>query len=69
MRILGENNSCRQRYLYNCKCFFYENPNSKNKVYDKVAGNDYIGSMKKAIESESPTKKKLNVLLYLWQMN
>jgi hypothetical protein len=25
--------------------------------------------MKKAIEGESPTKKKLNVLLYLWQMN
>ena len=41
----------------------------ENKVHGKVAWSDYIGSMKKAIEVESPTKKKLNVLLYLWQMN
>ena len=58
MRILGENNSCEKRYLYNCKCFSYENPDLENKVYDKVACSDYIGSIKKAIEVESPTKKK-----------
>ena len=57
MRILGENNSCRQRYLYNCKYFSYENPDPKNKVNDKVACIDYIGSIKKAIEVVSPTKK------------
>ena len=58
MRILGENNSCQQCYLYNCKCFSYENPDPENKVYGKVACSDYTGSMKKAIEVESPTKKK-----------
>ena len=58
MRILGENNSCRQRYLYNCKCFSNENLDPKNKVHGKVACSDYIGSMKNAIEVESPTKKK-----------
>ena len=58
MRILKENNSCRQRYLCNYKCFSYENPDLENKVHDKVACSDYIGSMKKAIEVESPTKKK-----------
>ena len=58
MRVLGENNSCRQRYLYNCKHFSYENPDLENKVHGKVAYNDYIRSMKKAIEVESPTKKK-----------
>ena len=58
MRILGENNSCRQCYLYNCKCFSYENLDPENKVYGKVACSDYIGSMKKTIEVESPTMKK-----------
>ena len=58
MRILGENNICRQRYLYNCKCFSYENLDPKNKVHGKVVCSDYVGSMKKAIEGESPTKKK-----------
>ena len=57
MRILGENNSCRQHYLYNYKCFSFENPDSENKVHGKVACSDYIGSMKKAIEVVSPTKK------------
>ena len=64
MRILRENNSCRQRYLYNCKCFSYENLNPKNKVHGKVACSDYIGSMKKAIEVESLTKEGI-VLGYL----
>ena len=50
MRVLGENNSCRQHYLYNYKCFSFENPDSENKVHGKVACSDYIGSMKKAIE-------------------
>ena len=58
MRILEENNSCRQRYLYNYKCFSYENTNSENKVHGKVACSDYIGSMKKVIEVESPIEKK-----------
>jgi hypothetical protein len=58
MRILGENNSCRQCYLYNYKCFSYENPNPENKVHGKVICSDYIGLMKKAIKVESPTKKK-----------
>ena len=57
MRISGENNSCRQRYLYNCKCFSYENPDPENKVHGKVVCGDYIGSIKKAIEVVSPTKK------------
>jgi hypothetical protein len=57
MRILGENNSYRQHYLYNCKCFCYENLDPKNKVHGKVACSDYIGPIKKAIEVESPTKK------------
>jgi hypothetical protein len=35
MRILGENNSCRQRYQYNYKCFSYENPDLENKVHGK----------------------------------
>jgi hypothetical protein len=56
--ILWENNSCRQHYLYNCKCFSYENPDLENKVHGKVACGDYIGSMKEAIEVESLTKKK-----------
>jgi hypothetical protein len=55
MRILGENNSCRQRYL---KCFSNENLDPENKVYGKVAYSNWIGSMKEAIEVESPTKKK-----------
>ena len=54
MRILEENNSCRQRYLYNCKCFSYENPDPENKVHGKVAYSDYVGSMKKAIEVNIP---------------
>ena len=58
VRILGKNNSCQQRYLYNCKCFSYENLDPENKVHGKVTCNDYIGSMKNAIEVESPTKKK-----------
>ena len=58
MRILEENNSYRQHDLYNCKCFSYENSDPKNKAHGKVACSDYIGSMKKAIEVESPTKKK-----------
>ena len=58
MRILRENNSCRQLCVYNCKCFSYENPDPKNKVHGKVAYSDYIGSMENAIEVESPTKKK-----------
>ena len=53
-----ENNSCRHCYLYNCKYFSYENPDPENKVYGNVACSDYIGSMKKAIEVESPSKKK-----------
>ena len=57
MRILGENNSCRQCHLYNCKYFSYENPNLENKVHGKVVCGDYIGSIKKAIEVVSPTKK------------
>ena len=55
MRILKENNSCQQRYIYNCKCFSYENPNPKNKVHGKVTCSDYIGSMKKQL--------RLNLLL------
>ena len=58
MRILGENNSCQQRYLYKCKCFSYENLDPENKVHGKVAYSDYIGSMKKSIDVESSTKKK-----------
>jgi hypothetical protein len=58
MRILEKSNSCQQCYLYNCKCFSYENPDPKNKVHGKVAYSDFIGSMKKAIEVESPTKNK-----------
>ena len=58
MRILGENNSCRQRYLYNYKCFSYDNLDPENKVHGKVDYSDYIGSIKKAIEVESPTMKK-----------
>ena len=58
MRILEENNSYRQRYLYNCKCFSYENPDPENKVHGKFACSDYIGSMKKVIDVESPTEKK-----------
>ena len=58
MRILEENNSYRQRYLYNYKCFSYENPDPENKVHGKVACSDNIRSMKKTTEVESPTKKK-----------
>ena len=58
MRILGQSNSCRQRYLYNCKYFSYENPDPENKVHGKVACSDNIRSMKKTTEVESPTKKK-----------
>ena len=58
MRVLGENNSYKKCYLYNYKCFSYENTDPKNKVHGKVACSDYIGSMKKAIEVEPPTKKK-----------
>jgi hypothetical protein len=58
MRILGENNSCRQRYLYNCNCFSYENLDPENKVHGKITCSDCIGSMKEAIEVESPIKKK-----------
>jgi len=58
MRILEENNSCQQRYLYNYKCFSYENPDPENKVHGKISYSDYIGSMKKAIEVESPIMKK-----------
>ena len=57
MRILEENNNCRQRYLYNYKCFSYEKPDPENEVHGNVAYSDYIGSMKKAIEVVSPTKK------------
>jgi len=38
--------------------FLLWEPGSENKVHGKVACCDYIGSMKKAIEVESPTKKK-----------
>jgi hypothetical protein len=52
VRILGK------IIVVNCRYFSYENPDPKNKVHDKVACSDYIESMKKVIEVESPTKKE-----------
>jgi hypothetical protein len=42
---------------YNCKCFSDDNPDQENNVHGKFTCSDYIGSMKKAIEVEFPTKK------------
>ena len=43
---MGENNKCRQYYLYHCRCFSKREHGSINKVHGRVACSAHIGSMK-----------------------